>query len=47
MIEFRLDASSGLSPYLQLVRQVRRALRLGLLGEGDRLPTVKDAAARL
>jgi GntR family transcriptional regulator len=29
------------------VRQVRHALRLGLLGEGDQLPTVKDVVARL
>src|SRR6266545_5724552 len=47
MIEFHLDAGSGLSPYLQLVRQVRHALRLGLLCEGDQLPTVKDVVARL
>src|SRR5215218_10007556 len=47
MIEFHLDPASGLSPYLQLVRQVRQALRLGLLREGDQLPTVKDVVARL
>ena len=47
IIEFHLDAGSGLSPYLQLVRQVRHALRLGLLHEGDQLPTVKDVVARL
>ncbi|PRX45137.1 GntR family transcriptional regulator [Prauserella shujinwangii] len=47
MIEFHLDARSGVSPYLQLVRQVRQALRLGLLREGDQLPTVKDVVARL
>jgi GntR family transcriptional regulator len=47
MIDFRLDESSGLSPYLQLVRQVRQALRLGLLREGDQLPTVKELATRL
>jgi len=28
MIEFHLDSRSGVSPYLQLVHQVRRALRL-------------------
>ncbi|GAA4834803.1 GntR family transcriptional regulator [Kitasatospora terrestris] len=44
MIEFHLDSRSGLSPYQQLVQQVRHALRLGLLEEGDRLPTVKDVA---
>jgi GntR family transcriptional regulator len=47
LIEFHLDAGSGLSPYQQLVRQVRHALRLGLLREGDQLPTVKDAVAHL
>jgi GntR family transcriptional regulator len=47
MIEFHLDGGSGLSPYQQIVRQVRHALRLGLLGEGDQLPTVKDVVAAL
>ena len=47
MIEFSLDARSGVSPYLQVVQQVRQALRLGLLVQGDQLPTVKDVVARL
>src|ERR671926_397119 len=47
MIEFHLDARSGLSPYQQLVQQVRHALRLGLLKERDRLPTVKEVVAQL
>src|ERR671925_539846 len=47
VIEFHLDTRSGVSPYLQLVQQVRHALRLGLLREGDRLPTVKDVVAKL
>ena len=47
MIEFSLDTRSGVSPYLQVVHQVRRALRLGLLEEGDQLPTVKDVVASL
>jgi GntR family transcriptional regulator len=47
MIEFHLDGTSGVSPYLQLVQQVRRALRLGLLGVGDQLPTVKDVVGGL
>ena len=47
MIEFHLDGRSGVSPYLQLIHQVRQALRLGLLAEGDQLPTVKDVVARL
>ena len=32
---------------MQLIHQVRHALRLGLLREGDQLPTVKDVVARL
>ncbi len=47
MIEFHLNSRSGLSPYQQLVQQVRHALRLGLLNEGDRLPTVKDVAKQM
>lgn len=47
MIEFYLDGRSGLSPYQQLVQQVRHALRLGLLHEGDQLPKVKDVVAAL
>ena len=45
MIEFHLDTRSGVAPYLQIVQQVRSALRLGLLAEGDRLPTVKEVVA--
>jgi GntR family transcriptional regulator len=47
MIEFHLDGRSGVSPYLQIVQQVRHALRLGLLKPGDQLPTVKDVVAGL
>ncbi len=47
MIEFHLDSRSGVSPYMQIVQQVRHALRLGLLRKGDQLPTVKEAVARL
>ncbi len=47
MIEFHLDARSGVAPYRQLIHQVRQALRLGLLREGDQLPKVKDVVARL
>ena len=47
MIEFHLDARSGVAPYLQLIHQVRHALRLGLLRKGDQLPTVKEVVARL
>ncbi|MCG5449579.1 GntR family transcriptional regulator [Micromonospora hortensis] len=47
MIEFHLDARSGVAPYMQLIRQVRHALRLGVLNEGDKLPTVKEVVARV
>ena len=47
MFRFRLDGSSGVPPYLQLVHQVRQSLLLGYLKEGDRLPTVKDVAGDL
>src|SRR5207247_5476050 len=47
VIEFHLDGRSGVAPYMQLIHQVRHALRLGLLHEGDQLPKVKDVAAGL
>ncbi|MGZ4592670.1 MAG: GntR family transcriptional regulator [Actinomycetes bacterium] len=47
MIELSLDTRSGVSPYLQVVQQVRQALRLGLLTEGDQLPTIKDVVGSL
>lgn len=47
VIEFHIDARSGVAPYMQLIHQVRQAMRLGLLSEGDRLPTVKDVAAKV
>lgn len=45
MIDFRVDRAGGLPAYLQLVRQVKEALRLGWLRPGDRLPTVRDVVA--
>jgi GntR family transcriptional regulator len=47
MIEFYLDRSSGVATYLQLVHQVKQALRLGLLRPGDQLPTAKEVVAQL
>ncbi len=46
-IEFRLDLSSGVPTYLQLVHQVEHALRLGYLTPGDQLPKVRDVVASL
>src|SRR5579875_189723 len=47
MIEFHLDARSGVPAYLQLVQQVRQAIRVGRLRPGDQLPTVKEAVTSL
>ncbi len=47
MIVFSLNLRSGVSTYLQLVHQVRQALRTGLLVPGDQLPTAKDVVAVL
>ena len=46
-IEFRLDPASGVPTYLQLVHQVKQAVRLGIIGPGDQLPTVKEVVSRL
>lgn len=42
MITFRLSTHTGVPPYLQIVQQVKQALRMGILQEGDQLPTVKE-----
>jgi DNA-binding transcriptional regulator YhcF (GntR family) len=42
MISFRVDGRSGIPPYLQIVRQVRQALRMGVLDVGDQLPSVRE-----
>jgi GntR family transcriptional regulator len=47
MIEFQLDAASGVATYLQLVQQVHQALQLGLLEPGDQLPTAQQVVAKL
>jgi GntR family transcriptional regulator len=47
MIVFRLDPRSGIPVYLQVVNQVRHALRLGVLDVGDQLPTVKEVVSQV
>ena len=42
MISFRVDGRSGVPPYLQIVQQVRQALRMGLIDVGDQLPSVRE-----
>ena len=43
---FRLDPTSPLALYLQIVEQVRRLVALGALRPGDRLPTVRELAVQ-
>lgn len=45
MLDFRIDPTSGVAPYSQLVAQVKQALRLGWLQPGDKLPTAHEVAA--
>ncbi len=47
MIEFHLDPRSGVATYLQIVQQVKEALRLGTISVGDQLPTVREVVADL
>ncbi len=45
MIRFRVDGRSVAPPYLQIVQQVKQALRMGVLEVGDQLPTVREVVA--
>jgi GntR family transcriptional regulator len=45
VISFRVDSRSVVPPYLQIVQQVRQALRMGLLDAGDKLPAVREVVA--
>jgi GntR family transcriptional regulator len=47
VIEFHLDPRSGVATYLQIVQQVKEALRLGTLDVGDQLPTVREVVSHL
>ena len=44
-ISFDISNSSGLPPFLQIVKQVETAISLGYLVNGDQLPTVKEVVA--
>ncbi|HEY3843125.1 MAG TPA: GntR family transcriptional regulator [Acidimicrobiales bacterium] len=46
-ITFHLNPDSGVPAYLQLAQQVKQALRMGVLGVGDKLPTVKEVVAEV
>jgi GntR family transcriptional regulator len=41
-IVFHVDRADSVPAYAQLIRQVREALRMGLLHPGDQLPTVRS-----
>src|SRR6201998_1814372 len=45
MISFRVEGRSVVPPYLQIVQQVRQALRMGVLDVGDQLPTVREVVS--
>ena len=44
---FRLNASSGVPLYLQLMEQVKHAIETGALRPGDQLPTIRALAQEL
>ncbi|HET8846506.1 MAG TPA: GntR family transcriptional regulator [Ktedonobacteraceae bacterium] len=47
MIEFHLEKRTGVAPYMQLIQQVKQALRLGFLQPGDQLPTMREVVAQI
>src|SRR5207237_6481337 len=46
-LSLHIEISSAPRPYPHLVQQITHALRLGHLKVGDRLPTVRDVAAKV
>ena len=46
-ISFQLNSDSGVPAYLQLVQQIKQALRMGILDVGEKLPTVKEVVAEV
>jgi GntR family transcriptional regulator len=47
VIQFRLDLTTGVPVYRQLIDQVLVAIASGFLGAGDQLPTVRQLAVDL
>ena len=45
MIKFRVNGRSDVPTYVQIVQQVRQALRMGMLELGDQLPSVREVVA--
>ena len=46
-LRFRLDPSSGVPTYMQLVQQVKHAVQYGILRPGDQLPTAREVVEDL
>lgn len=46
-IRLEVDQRSGMPIYLQIVDQVRHAVEVGSLREGERLPTVRELAGEV
>ncbi|MFD7924174.1 GntR family transcriptional regulator [Streptomyces sp. NPDC059740] len=42
VVEYRIDRGSGVAAYVQIVQQTERALRMGTLQVGDKLPTARE-----
>ncbi len=47
MIEFKLDSSTGIPFYRQIIDQIRFGIALGQLTIGEQLPTVRSMAVEL
>ena len=47
MIEFRLDAKSGVPFYRQIIDQIRYGIAAGQMEAGEQLPTVRALAVQL
>jgi len=43
-VRFRIDRRTGTAVYVQLMQQVRQAIRMGRLLPGDQLPTAREVA---
>jgi GntR family transcriptional regulator len=41
---FRIDRRTGTAVYVQLMQQVRQAIRMGRLTPGDQLPTAREVS---
>jgi GntR family transcriptional regulator len=46
-MQFHLDGHSKVATYMQLVQQVKQALRVGLVEAGDQLPKVREVSEAL